>query len=237
MDESELRAQGDEPTVEQTPERLLDQLASGRVERWRAALALAHAIDVGLARGGQYRAACVPVLVEVLEQHDDDAASAAEAAARRLVDIGERTFDVHESMVLCLSRAEDTLTRLDSELVDAPASEQATLRARFDAHCSLVTSLRGYLEDFRASPVASFAPPSIAAAAASRRPGKPGGGGAMLFALLLGVVLVGGGLTALLWSRKPPRAREVTLNAALTATPSAAPTRVEPPKHAAQPEH
>ncbi len=234
MDESERRGPGDERVVELTPEQWLDELASStRAVRWQAALALAHAIDVGAARGGQYRAACVPVLFEMLEQHEADTPSEAEAAARRLVDIGERTSDVHGSMVHCLSCAEERLATLEAELAvgeGALSSQQVELRARCDAYCSLVTSLRGYLEDFRTSPVASFAPPSIAAAAASRRPGKPGGGGAVLFVLLVGVLLLGGGVTALLWSRKAPRT--VSLNAALTATPSAttAKTTTEPGK-------
>src|SRR4051794_8037084 len=110
MDESERRARGDELPVEHTAELWLEQLASAtRAERWRAALSLAHAIDIGAVRGGLYRAACLPVLIEILEQEDDetaDAAEAAQAAARRLVELGERTFDVHASMIACLVRAE-----------------------------------------------------------------------------------------------------------------------------------
>src|SRR5450432_4226175 len=52
-----------EPVVEQTPDILMQKLSStSRAERWRAAGMLAHAIDIGAAKGGAYRAACVPVL-------------------------------------------------------------------------------------------------------------------------------------------------------------------------------
>ncbi|MEO6603119.1 MAG: hypothetical protein ABIQ16_24755, partial [Polyangiaceae bacterium] len=162
---------------EHTPETLLEQLsAPERAVRWKAARLLAHAIDIGKARGGQYRAECVPVLLEVLERHDDDTAFDAEDAARRLVDIGERTPEVRACMARCLRRAQDQVLSLAAalaQLQNSSVPEPDTLRA----YRSLVECLRGYLEDFRASPMASFAPPAAAtvtAVAESRRPGKGG---------------------------------------------------------------
>lgn len=206
--------------LEHPPEALLEQLsAPERAVRWRAARLLAHAIDIGQARGGQYRAACVPVLLEVLDEHDDDTAFDAEDAARRLVDIGERTAEARACMARCMSRAQDEVLALVAALAPIQNSnvpEREALRARIDAHRSLVVCLRAYLEEFRTSPVASFAPPAAAtvtAAAESRRPGKPGNMSLLLPALAL--LLVVGGVAALLLSHRSRS--EVNLNAALTA--------------------
>ncbi len=217
---------------ELTPEMLLEQMSSSaRAVRWKAARLMAHDIDIGKARGGQFRAACVPTLLEILDQHDADTAFDAEDAARRLVDIGERTLEVRVSMARCSTRASDELAALEALLAplhDSSLLEVDALRERVAAHRSLVSCLRGYLDDFRESPLASFAPPAAAtvrAAAESRRPGKASRFGAMLPVLAL--ILVVGGVAALLFGHRSRR--EVNLNAALTAQepgpgPSAAPT-------------
>ncbi|MET0794678.1 MAG: hypothetical protein ABW061_24380 [Polyangiaceae bacterium] len=208
--------------LELTPEILLEQVSSPvRAARWKAARLLAHAIDIGQARGGQFRAACVPVLLEILEQHDDDTAFDAEDAARRLVDIGERSVEVRACMARSLSRAQDELVSLEAALIPiqhSAVAEGAVLRARISAYSSLVHCLRGYLEDFRESPVASFAPPAAAtvtAVAESRRPGKASS--VSLLLPVLAVLLVAGGLAALLLGHRSSRS-EVHLNAALTAS-------------------
>jgi hypothetical protein len=208
----------DEP--EQTPESLLEQLsASERAVRWKAARLLAHDIDVGRARGEPFRVACVPVLLEVLEAHDAYTAFDAEDAARLLVDIGERTADVRASIARCLSRAQDELVSLEAAMTPIQNSalpERDVLRERVDSYRSLVACLRGYLEDFRASPVASFAPPAAAtvtAVAESRRPGK--GGSISLLLPVLALLLVVACVAALLLSHRGHS--EVNLNSALTA--------------------
>ncbi|MES1179391.1 MAG: hypothetical protein ABUL62_34060 [Myxococcales bacterium] len=215
----------DEP--EQTPEALLEQLsAPERAVRWKAARLLAHDIDIGRARGAEFRAACVPVLLDVLEAHDAYTAFDAEDAARRLVDIGERTAEVRACMGRCLNRAQDELLSLAAALTPIQNSElpeRDILRARVDSYRSLVESLRGYLEEFRASPVASFAPPAAAtvtAVAESRRPGKAGN--ISLLLPVLALLLVVGGVAALLLSHKSRS--EVNLNSALPAAPSASAT-------------
>jgi hypothetical protein len=208
----------DEP--EQTPETLLDQLsAPERQLRWKAARRLAHDIDIGRARGVHYRAACVPVLLEILNEHDAHSAFEAEDSARRLVDIGERTIEVRSCMARCLARAQDELIALEaalSPIQNSALPERDALRSRIEASRSLIECLRSYLEDFRASPVASFAPPAAAtvtAAAESRRPGK--GGSVSLLLPALALLLVIGGVAALLLSHR--RRSEANLNSALTA--------------------
>ena len=213
---------GDEPTTEQTPEVLLERLSSPtRAERWQAARRLAHAIDIGQADGGQYRAACVRVLVEILERHDEHTASDAEDAARRLVDIGERTSDVRGSMTRCLRRAQDELASLEvafAPIQHAAVPERLVLRTRIDVYRSLVASLHSYLDDFQQSPVASFAPPAIAPLVARRNRG----GWLGLIAPLAAIVLLAGGGLALWLNKKAPS--EASLSAALPAVESATPT-------------
>ncbi len=216
------------PSLEHSPDQLVEQLSSSsRAARWKAARLLAHAIDFGKAKGEQYRAACVPVLLEILDQHDEHTAADAEDAARRLLDIGERTPEVRSSVARCLRRAEDELVSLEAALnpiQNSSSPEPTALRSRIASYRSLVESLRGYLQDLLESQVTSFAPPAaatVSAAAASRRPGK-GGTGAGIALTLLAVLLVGGATAALLLSHRPSAAPTVSLNAALV--PSAAPS-------------
>jgi uncharacterized membrane protein len=136
-----------------------------------------------------------------------------------LLDIGERTLEVRACMTRCLGRAQDELVSLEAALTPIQNSAlpgRDALSSRIDSYRSLVECLRGYLEDFRASPVASFAPPAAAtviAAAESRRPGK--GGGVSLLLPLLALLLVIGGVAALLISHRSRS--EASLNSALTA--------------------
>lgn len=214
----------DDPEL--TPEALLERLtAPERAVRWNAARRLAHEIDIGRARGGQFRAACVPVLLEILDGHDTQSAFDAEDSARRLVDIGERTFEVRAGMARCLARAQDELVALEAALTPIQNSSlpgRDGLSSRIHSYRSLVGCLRSYLEDLRASPVASFAPPAAAtvtAVAESRRPesrrsGKNGRGNLLLPVLALFLVI--GGVAALLFSHRGRRS-ESSLNSALTA--------------------
>ncbi len=204
-----------EPSLERSPERLLQLLSSATEdERWCAACDLAHAIDVGRADGAQYRAACVPVLIEILERHDEHTPSPAETAARRLVEIGERTGKVRGSMTRCLRRAQDALMSLEAALAaheDSASPAASALLARVGSSRSLVISLQGYLENFQESPLASFAPLALTQAVTRRSRGGWLGLIAPLFALLV----IGSGLLAY-WVHKKA-GREVTLNAALPA--------------------
>lgn len=216
------------PSLEHTPDQLIEQLSSSsRAVRWKAARLLAHAIDFGKAKGEHYRSASVAVLLEILDQHDEHTTSDAEDAARRLVEIGERTAEVRSGVGRCLRRAEDQLVSLEAAFTPVQNSgspERTALRSRIDSYRSFVESLRGYLQDLLESQ-ASFAPPAaattVSAAAASRRPGK-GGAGAGIALTLLAVLIVGGATAALLLSHRPAATPTVSLNAALV--PSAAPS-------------
>ena len=206
-----------EPEVSETPDTLLQKLSSAsRAERWRAARMLAHLIDIGAAKGTAYRAACVPVLIELLEQHDEHTSSDAEDAARRLMDLGERTSDVKGSMQRCLARAQDKLVALKAAfapIADQSVPERIPLQTRIQSYTSLVLALKGYLADFQETPVAS------AAMLSSRSGASKSGGLGFALPLVVVLVLVGGGL-AFWFTRKS--APDATLNAATTAAESAA---------------
>jgi len=208
-----------EPSQPDTPDTLMQKLSSSsRAERWRAARMLAHAIDIRVAKDPAYRAAAVPVLLEIIERHDEHTASDAEDAARRLMDIGERSSDFRGSMQRCLARAEDKLAALKAAFApiqDKAVPERLPLQARMQAYTSLISSLQGYLADFQEASAEAIGIGASSSGASTPR--KSGGGFGI--ALVAGIVLVGGAL-ALWFSRK--NATEATLNAATTAADSAA---------------
>ncbi len=206
-----------EPAVPDTPDTLLHKLSStSRAERWRAASRLAHAIDIGAAKGGSYRAACIPVLIDMLEHHDEHTASDAEDAGRRLLDLGERTSNVKGAMARCLARAEEKLVSMKAAFApiqDKAVPERIALNTRIQTYGSLIASLQGYLADFREAPPQSAVVRGSSAPVGSKPSGGKSGGGFVL-PLVIVVVLVGGGIAFFL-SKKP--APDATLNAATPA--------------------
>jgi hypothetical protein len=142
----------DEPEEEITPEMVLDRLRSPRRrEKWDAARRLAHLADLA---GEDDRApymVCVPVLVEILERHDDDTVSDAEDAARRLLDLGQRNEEVRYAMSVCLNRARehlDTLHAAFAPIQHRNVPERVTLQSRIQDYTSLVETLDGYLAEW-----------------------------------------------------------------------------------------
>jgi hypothetical protein len=206
----------DEPTVPETPDTLLQKLSSpSQKERWGAARRLAHMIDIGAAKGANYRAACVPALLEILERHDDYTASDAEDAARRLIDLGETTPDAKGAMTRCLNRAEEKLATIKAAFApiqNRAVPERAVLQARIQEYSSLVSSLRQYLADFREAP----APAAMLSAGMPSAPKKGGVSFAVPFVIVL---LLGGGVAAFLLTRGS--APSAALNAATPAADSA----------------
>lgn len=212
----------EEPTVPDTPDQLLAKLSStSRAEKWRAAGRLAHSIDIGAAKGAAYRAACIPVLIEILERHDEHTASDAEDAARRLIDLGETTSEVKSSMARCLARAEEKLTSLKAAFApiqDKAVPERMVLNAQIQTHASLVSHLQGCLADFQEAAAPMAAGSSLAPSQSSTSSGKSGGGFGFVLPLVAVLVLASGGLFFFLSKKKAP---DVSLGAATTAADSA----------------
>jgi hypothetical protein len=206
----------DEPVVPETPDTLLQKLSSpSQKERWQAARMLAHMIDIGAAKGGNYRAACVPVLIEMLERHDEHTASDAEDAARRLIDIGESTSDVKSALARCLNRAEEKLATLKAAFApiqDKAVPERVTLQSRIQSYTSLVSSLQQHLAEFRPAQAQVSAPAARAASAPKK--------GGVSFALpFVAVLVLGGGGAAYFLTRS--NAPSASLSAATPAAESA----------------
>ena len=143
----------DEEEVEETPQDLLARLSSkSRNERWAAARRLANVYDLGSDDPDRESyLACVPVLVEILERHDEHTVSDAEDAARKLLEIGQRGDDVRHAMTICLNRGRERLQTFQAAF--APIQNQATperitLQSRIQDFQSLVESLEGHLGDW-----------------------------------------------------------------------------------------
>ncbi|HEY2409929.1 MAG TPA: hypothetical protein VGI10_28185 [Polyangiaceae bacterium] len=203
----------DEPAAPETADTLLQKLtSSSQKERWHAARRLAHMIDIGSAKGSHYRTACVPVLVEILERHDEYTASDAEDAARRLIDIGESTSDVKSAMARCLNRAEEklhTLRAAFAPIQDSAVPERIVLQSRIQEYSSLVSSLQQQLADFRDAQA-----PSTAAPLAVNPTAQAKGGFGFVLPLVAVLLLVGGAAVFFLMKKPPP---STTLNAATAA--------------------
>ena len=135
-----------------TPTTLARLSSKSRNERWAAARRLANVYDLGSDDPDRESyLACVPVLVEILERHDEHTVSDAEDAARKLLEIGQRGDDVRHAMTICLNRGRERLQTFQAAF--APIQNQATperitLQSRIQDFQSLVESLEGHLGDW-----------------------------------------------------------------------------------------
>src|SRR5262249_52909370 len=130
---------------------LLTQLKSkSRKERWEAARWLAHQYDEDNP-DKQVNLACVPVLHEILERHDEHTVSNAEDAAGKLVECKQFDDESKSVMTRCLGRAREKLSELQSAFAPIQhkaVPERVTLQARIQDYTSLVESLEGHLENW-----------------------------------------------------------------------------------------
>ena len=132
-----------EPEEELTPELCLRKMQSpSQNERWRYAGHYAHMADLGNVPDKLAAIATVtPVLLEMIERHDEHTTSDAERGARKLWDLGVRGDDFQGAVGRCLNRAREKLTSLQAAF--APIQNQAvpervTLQARIQDYQSLV---------------------------------------------------------------------------------------------------
>lgn len=161
------------PQAELTPELCLQKLKSpSRNERWKYAGLYAHMADLGNVPNKLEAIATVaPVLIEMIEQHDEHTTSDAENGARKLWDLGVRGDDFKGAIARCLNRAEEKLQSLQAAF--APIQNQAvpervTLQARIQDYQSLVSTMQDYMrEDW------GTGAPAVAAPAAAAFPGSP----------------------------------------------------------------
>ncbi len=204
-----------EPEVELTPDLCLQKMQSpSRNERWKYAGLYANMTDLGNVpdKAAAIRAVA-PILLEMIEQHDEHTTSDAEKGIRQLWDLEVRTDDVRGAASRCLNRAREKLTSVQAAF--APIQNQAvpervTLQSRIQDYTSLVETMEDYLgRDW--TPAAAAAPAAHAPASTAGFAQGPagfapssfavqaptGGGGFPRWILApLVLVVVGGGFAA-----------------------------------------
>jgi hypothetical protein len=166
-----------EPERELTPDLCLQKMQSpSRNERWRYAGLYANMADLGNVPDKRAAIATVtPILLEMIEQHDEHTTSDAENGARRLWDLGDRSDDFRGAVSRCLNRAREKLTSVQAAF--APIQHQAvpervTLQSRIQDYQSLVETMSEYqANDW--SPV--DAPPAYAAQPSGPYGAQPSG--------------------------------------------------------------
>ena len=154
-----------EPEEELTPELCLRKMQSpSQNERWRYAGHYAHMADLGNVPDKLAAIATVtPVLLEMIERHDEHTTSDAERGARKLWDLGVRGDDFQGAVGRCLNRAREKLASLQAAF--APIQNQAvpervTLQARIQDYTSLVEMMSELQrEDWSTGLETSAAPP------------------------------------------------------------------------------
>jgi hypothetical protein len=136
-------------------ETLLAKLKSkSRNERWEAARWLAHEYslaDLDDDPDARRCLACVPVLVDILEHHDNHTVSNAEDAAQKLVEIGQRNDDTRNSMEICLGRAREKLGELQAAFApiqNKAVPERVHLQSSIQDYTSLIQTLEEILGEW-----------------------------------------------------------------------------------------
>lgn len=174
----------DEPEEELTPDLCLQKMRSpSRNERWKYARHYAHMADLNnVPDKGAAIATVTPILIEMIEQHDEHTTSDAEDGARKLWDLGVRNDDFKGAVGRCLNRAEEKLVSLQAAF--APIQNQAvpervTMQTRIQDYQSLVSTMRDYMnEDWGGGGgevAAPFGAPFGAPAPAQQGWGNPSG--------------------------------------------------------------
>lgn len=249
----------DEPQEELTPDLCLRKMQSpSQNERWKYARHYAHMADLNnVPDKGQAIATVRPILIEMIERHDEHTTSDAEDGARKLWDLGVRDDDFKGAVARCLHRAEEKLVSLQAAF--APIQNQAvpervTLQSRIQDYQSLVGTMRDYMNEdwgpnlgaggqvvspFAPTQMGMSAPPGPGPWGASHMPSMPampkvGGGFPKWILAPLIIVLVGGAFFATK-GRAMLAARHATAAASASAvTPTAAKVPA-PPTPAADP--
>jgi hypothetical protein len=174
------------PPREQTVDDLLQLLSAPQLrDRYRAARELAHRWDIGHERDPRLSAAlaCIPVLLEMVERHEEDQVGEAEDAARKLMELKQKNDDVKSAFQRCLNRATEhlaTLERAFAPIQNQAVPERIPLQMKIGGYRSLIDTLRGMLAEWQpqgagpAGPMPPFASPAPAAGAFAAAPGAAG---------------------------------------------------------------
>jgi hypothetical protein len=160
--------------------------------RWKAARWLAHQWKKG-DPGTEANLACIPVLIEILERHDERTVSNAEDAVGKLArDLAQFTPAVKSAMSMCLNRAKEKLGSLEAAFApirDKAVPERVTLQARIQEYQSLIGTLEGAL---RSWPAEGRAPAAAVGMTMPTSTAKPKGKFPFAVLLVLPVLAAGG---------------------------------------------
>lgn len=198
---------------------LLAELRSPDQEvRWKAARWLAHQWKKG-DPGTEANLACIPVLIEILERHDERTVSNAEDAVGKLTrDLGQLTPDVKSALSMCRNRAKEKLGSLEAAFApirDKAVPERVTLQARIQDYQSLVATLESTLGSW---PSEARAPAAAAGMVMPASPAKPKGKFPVAAFLIVPVLAAGGYF--LLHGRSEATSAKPAAAAAPTPTPT-----------------
>jgi hypothetical protein len=158
----------DEPQEELTPELCLQKMQSlSRNERWTYARHYARMADLGNVPD---KAAAIrtvaPHLIEILERHDEDTASDAEAAVGWLWDLEVQTSEVRGAVSRCHNRAQERLATFEQAFAPIQhknVPERIRLQGHIQDFTSLVNTMGDYLErEWNTTPSAAPANPYAA---------------------------------------------------------------------------
>jgi hypothetical protein len=186
------------PQKDMSQGALLARLQSGdTTERWEAARWLAHQWKKG-DPATHANLQCVPVLLEILERHDEHTVGKAEDAAEKLTrDLELRTDEVRSAITRCLNRAKEKLASLElafAPIRDKAVPERVTMQSRIQDYQSLVRTLEGKLRDWPSAGATAPMPPGAMAMPRPATAVKTGGGMPKALFLVLPVALLVGGV-------------------------------------------
>lgn len=163
-DHNRPRDRVDEPQEPLTPELCLQKMQSpSQAERWKYAYLYGNMAELGnVPDRNQAIMAVTPILMEMIERHDEHTTSDAEKGARKLWDLGVRGDDFRGAVHRCLNRAEEKLASLQAAF--APIQNQAvperiTLQSRIQDYQSLISTMRDYMSQDWSTAMAPSAMP------------------------------------------------------------------------------
>ncbi len=175
--------QEDSEEEEYTADKAIAELSAKVPKvRWHAAHLLAQKIQTELADDPPRKRAamaCVPQLIEALERHDKETVSAAEAAARDLVELEQFTDDARGAIARCHARGKEHLATVQAAFApikDKNVPERVYLQSEIQDYTSLVETLGDILGEWDAKAAEHRAAPAASAASGGRTSGGGGGG-------------------------------------------------------------
>lgn len=169
----------DSPQEQLTPDLCRQKMQSpSQNERFKYAYLYANMIDLNnVPDRNEATMAVTPILMEMIERHDEGNPSDPEKGTRQLWDLGVRGDDFRGAVARCMNRAQDVLNNTRGALDpirDKAVPERVFLQTKEHDYVSLIETLTDYLNR-------DWNPPMMQSGAMSMGPGPAMGSGAMPF--------------------------------------------------------